>query len=151
MTYGLSLSLCQIRWQTVLFNKFFSKVGRSRPRLSLLWFNAGAVFAVIAMATSLVLLSTMLYQSIKETKPERVLQPVVGCRSKLWKGLLWSCVSPRPSLRHFVLFDIFQIENLKVFSYLYYIMCIVFFVQCIRFRYCRFRSFIVVVCCCCWC
>ena len=78
LSAGLTFSLCQIRWQTSLFNKLFSKIGRYNPKLSLAWFTLGACFAVVAMVASVVILTMMLYRSVKDTKADKLLQPVVN-------------------------------------------------------------------------
>ena len=69
--------MCQIRWQTTIFNKLFSKIGRFNPKATLLWFTLGSVFAVVSMVISVVVLVAMLYRSLRDTKADQLLQPVV--------------------------------------------------------------------------
>jgi len=93
VSFGVTFSLCQIRWQTSLFNKLFSKIGRYNPKLSLLWFTLGAVFAVISMVSSVVILTLMLYRSVKDTKADKLLQPVMPGMNLPWNQVAYYLIT----------------------------------------------------------
>lgn len=90
---GITLSPFQIRWQTVVFNKIFSKIGRCSPKFSLIWFSLGAIFAVFAMVLSMGILTFMLYQSIKKTNPDQLLQPVMPGMNLPWSQVSYYLIT----------------------------------------------------------
>ena len=53
---GLSVSICQLRWYTPVFNRCFLRIGQWRPSFLRLWFTAGVFVALVMMLLSVFLL-----------------------------------------------------------------------------------------------
>lgn len=75
---GFSISICQCRWYSTLFNRSFVRIGQWRPRLLRLWFTVGVLFGLVAMLLSVCLLTLLVINTLrKEPVEQQVLTPVV--------------------------------------------------------------------------
>lgn len=75
---GFSISICQCRWYSTLFNRSFVRIGQWRPRLLRLWFTVGVLFGLVAMLLSVCLLTLLVINTLrKEPVEQQVLTPVM--------------------------------------------------------------------------
>ncbi|XP_071136525.1 membrane-bound transcription factor site-2 protease-like [Mytilus edulis] len=75
---GLSVSICQLRWYTALFNRTFVKLGQWRPHFLRVWFNCGVVFGLLAMIMSIFLLTLLVFNTFRQQPvDQQVLTPVM--------------------------------------------------------------------------
>ena len=75
---GLSVSICQLRWYTPVFNRCFLRIGQWRPSFLKLWFTAGVFVALVMMLLSVFLLCLLVYNTLRQEPVEQqVLTPVV--------------------------------------------------------------------------
>ncbi|XP_048767696.1 membrane-bound transcription factor site-2 protease-like isoform X2 [Ostrea edulis] len=90
---GFSVSICQFRWYSTIFNRSFVRIGQWRPRLLRLWFTVGVYFGLVAMLLSICLLTLLVINTLrKQPVEQQVLTPVMpGVNlpaSQLWYYLL---------------------------------------------------------------
>jgi len=77
---GLSISAGQLRWCTGRINRTFVRLGSLKPNLLRIWFTLGVVFGAIAMVLSVVLLSIIIVNTLRQQHVEQqVIMPVVSC------------------------------------------------------------------------
>jgi len=86
---GLSISLAHIRWHTTMFNRYFIKIGHSKPKFFLIWFYLGALFGCVTMVVSVVILCAMLYKSFTHPDQEQILQPVMPGMNMPWNQVVY--------------------------------------------------------------
>ncbi|ESO84863.1 hypothetical protein LOTGIDRAFT_221778 [Lottia gigantea] len=90
---GLSVSICQFRWYTSVFNRTFLRLGQWRPQFLRLWFTVGVLFGLVAMLISVCMLTLLIVNTFRQQPVEQqVLTPVMpGINlptSQLWYYLL---------------------------------------------------------------
>ena len=104
---GLSVSICQLRWYSPVFNRCFLRVGQWRPSFLRLWFTAGVFVALVTMLLSVFLLCLLVYNTLRQEPVEQqVLTPVViisllfmfnfkgrgGTKNKIYSIYFWGNV-----------------------------------------------------------
>uniref|UniRef100_A0A2C9JL93 Membrane-bound transcription factor site-2 protease n=1 Tax=Biomphalaria glabrata TaxID=6526 RepID=A0A2C9JL93_BIOGL len=75
---GLTISACQVRWYTCIFNRVFLRVGQWKPHFLRIWFTLGIIFSLLAMVASIFLLSLLVVNTLRQAPVEhQVLTPVM--------------------------------------------------------------------------
>ncbi|XP_005109480.1 membrane-bound transcription factor site-2 protease [Aplysia californica] len=75
---GLSVSVCQLRWYSPIFNRVFLRLGQWRPRFLRTWFTLGVIFSLLSMLVSIFILSLLVINTVRQSPVEhQVLTPVM--------------------------------------------------------------------------
>lgn len=75
---GLSVYIAQLRWYTTYFNRSFVRIGSSKAQILKTWFTLGVMFGMIAMVVSMLLLSMVIINTLRQQPVEQqVLTPVM--------------------------------------------------------------------------
>ncbi|XP_047127546.1 membrane-bound transcription factor site-2 protease isoform X1 [Hydra vulgaris] len=91
---GICMSLCQIRWETIAFNRTVLRIGRWRPNFLKIWFNCGVFFGVVSMFGSTVLLTMVLLGTLfAEKNHDQLLQPMMPGMNLPWNEALYYFIS----------------------------------------------------------
>lgn len=89
---GFSVSICQFRWYSTIFNRSFVRIGQWRPRLLRLWFTVGVYFGLVAMLLSICLLTLLVINTLrKQPVEQQVLTPVVRSLEYQSSLLIYCC------------------------------------------------------------
>ncbi|XP_071955506.1 membrane-bound transcription factor site-2 protease-like isoform X2 [Antedon mediterranea] len=74
---GFQVTMAQVRCYSTCLNHIFLRIGQWKPTLTRIWFTGGVWFGIIAMVSSIGLLTWTLVKSFSVEKKERVLTPVM--------------------------------------------------------------------------
>lgn len=87
--YGITLTAFHIQFKTLVFNRLFTRIGRSSPYILTIWFNVGALFGIICLLSSIPLLAYFIYKSYWEPNTKQTLQPVMPGVNLPWNQLYY--------------------------------------------------------------